>query len=50
VRQALRKSLPTLAHVYGLTPADVDDLTARELLEFVDQLPRFTEQREPLDT
>jgi hypothetical protein len=51
VRQVLCKNLPTLAFVYGLTPADVDDLTPREALEFLDQLPRFTQPSTPtLDT
>lgn len=41
MRRQLAELLPTFAAVYHLPPSEVDDLTQREALEFIGQLPRF---------
>lgn len=45
MRRALLKQLPALTRFYGLTPADIDLMTLREVTEYLVQKNK-AEQRE----
>lgn len=46
MRQALLSSLPALTKFYGLTPADIDEMTGREVSEYLDQYADYQAKQE----
>lgn len=41
MRRALRKEMPALTAVYGILPADLDQMTVAEIGEYFVQMSRF---------
>lgn len=41
MRRELRKDLPALTAVYGIQPADVENMTMAEISEYFMQMKRF---------
>lgn len=41
MRRLLLEKLPSLTRFYGLRPADIDDMTYREIHEYLTQMARF---------
>lgn len=41
MRRALRKELPALTAVYGLRPADIEQMSVAEIGEYFVQMRRF---------
>lgn len=40
MRRVLLEQLPALTRFYGLRPADIDDMSYREVFEYVSQMAR----------
>lgn len=43
MRRLLLEKLPALTRFYGLRPADIDDMSYREISEYLTQMVRYQE-------
>lgn len=46
MRRGLLKRLPALTRFYGLTPADIDEMTGREISEYLVQMDQALAETE----
>lgn len=46
MRRALLRQLPALTRFYGLRPQDFDDMTVREISEYVTQMEQAEQEAE----